>query len=140
MTESGKVIDIKDGRAVVRFERKSACDSCNMCLMRRKDMHIDMTMDNPVGAKKDDTVIVELNPGALTAAAMLVYGIPFIVMAAAITIAFLLKASDVIMGVVAVGFAVLAFAAMVFMQKKVKFRRRPEPKIIRVAQAAGGFK
>lgn len=132
MTETGKVIDIKNGRAVVRFERKAACDNCNMCMMRKKDMHIDMAMDNKIGAVKDDSVAVEMKEGGVTLAALLVYGAPLLVMLGAILLAYLLKAPDYIVGIVAVAACLLAYTVLFVATRKLKLKKKIDPEIVRI--------
>ena len=141
VTETGKVIEIKGDKAVVRFERKTACDNCKMCLMRKKDMHIDMPMENKVGAKVDDSVVVEIKKGNLTFAAALVYGVPLLVMVLAVVIAYLLDAKEYVIGIVAVAAGVLAYATLFVVNKYVSLRHKPDPAIVKiVTEKKSGFK
>lgn len=138
MTEHGKVIDIKDDKAVVRFMRTAACDNCNMCLMRRKDMYIDITVDNKLSAVVDDTVAVQIKEGGVTWAAIVIYGIPLLIMAGAMLLATLLKAPEYIVGLVAVASLVFAFTA-IFVTNKVIFKKwkinkKIEPAMLKIVK------
>jgi len=133
MTESGKIIELRgDGKAVVRFVRTDACAYCKLCSMRGGDEHIDMAMDNKLSAKIDDAVIVQMKDGGMGLIAILLYGIPLLLMAAAILITILLKAQDYIIGTVAVAVCVAAYGVIYLINKKVKPKRRLAPEMVKI--------
>ncbi|MDR1092989.1 MAG: SoxR reducing system RseC family protein [Clostridiales bacterium] len=135
MIEIGKVIEIKpDGRAVVRFDRKASCDKCSMCMMSKKDMHIDYAMDN-AGAKEGDAVSVDLSAAALSVATLIVYVLPLLFALAA----FLLTRGvderiqlGAVLGAVAVSFGIAAFADAKYFKRK-----RLRPRMVKIMRNEG---
>ncbi len=72
MTESGIVIGIDSGMALVRINRKAACQSCGMCGMTSGSPHADVRAQNSMGAKEGDVVTVRFFPrGGLISGALL---------------------------------------------------------------------
>ena len=65
--------------------RHSSCESCGACGMGAKPS-IDFMLNNDIGAKVGDRVVIELHSKALFKAAFLVYAIPLV----ALIIGFLL--------------------------------------------------
>ena len=59
MKEVGVVHKTKGSFAVVRFERKTACENCNMCLKPREEMYVELRLKNKLNAKVGDIVEVE---------------------------------------------------------------------------------
>lgn len=96
MLEEGKVIALKEGKAVIRFQRKSACDKCGMCGFMPKDPHIDVAVDNALNAVLEDTVRLEVTAGFVLKSALIVYLIPLVSGAVGLFAANLLDANDLI--------------------------------------------
>ena len=133
MLETGTIIEIKDGgQAVIRFERKSSCGKCNLC-MGKKDAHIDYTVENADGAKEakvGDRALADLNAAALTLSALIVYVMPLIFAA----VAFLATRGldERIRFGAALGAIVLSFAAAALLDAKCFRRKRLRLKIVKV--------
>ncbi|GHV01355.1 hypothetical protein FACS1894211_10930 [Clostridia bacterium] len=130
MNETGKVTKIKpDGRAVVRFDRKASCESCNMCMSKR-NMYIDYTLENTANAKAGDTVIVDLSTAALSIATLIVYVLPI----AAALVAFMVTwgMDQRIQFGAALGAVGAAFALAAVLDAKYFKRKRLKPKMIKI--------
>lgn len=81
MKEIGVVHKIKGGFATVRFERKTACENCNMCLKPRDEMYVELRLKNSLNANIGDKVEVTMGQKAVLTSSFIVYVMPLIVMA-----------------------------------------------------------
>ncbi|MBE7045088.1 MAG: siderophore-interacting protein [Ruminococcaceae bacterium] len=78
MTEAGIVIKTEEKRALVQVIRKSACgEHCVHCGACAKNT-VEIWAKNPVGAKKGESVLLELSDQKIYRAAFLVYLLPLI--------------------------------------------------------------
>ena len=91
MKEVGFVHKIKGGTATVRFERKTACENCNMCLKPREEMYVELKLKNSLNAKVGDKVEVTMGQRAVLTASFIVYVVPLLVMAIALGATFKLE-------------------------------------------------
>jgi sigma-E factor negative regulatory protein RseC len=79
IVETGKIIEIKDGRTVVLVSRNSACAGCsakNACHGFGGSSESTIIVDNRVGARVDDVVEIGVGEGGLVAASFIVYILP----------------------------------------------------------------
>ncbi|MDD6045014.1 MAG: SoxR reducing system RseC family protein [Clostridia bacterium] len=77
LRQTGRVIELKNELAVVRFQRSDACGHCNACFhfgSTEADIEIENTCDAVVG----DIVTIELHSGSMFKASAIAYGIPLI--------------------------------------------------------------
>ena len=81
MRETGVVSKVKGKFATVRFDRKTACEHCNMCLKPREANYVELRLPNTLNAAVGDKVTVAMGNRAVLAAATLVYVLPLIPMA-----------------------------------------------------------
>lgn len=122
MIEIGKVFNIKsNGIATVRFDRKTACENCNMCLKPREENYVELRLKNTLNAKAGDTVKVVMGKRAVLTASVIVYLIPLALMAIALIATFKLDqliSFGVSMGTLAVGFIIVAVIDKLIIRKK----------------------
>ncbi len=78
MLERGVVAKVKGNKATVRFDRKSACDSCHMCAVTKDGMKVEVVVENKLHAVVGDFVSVEMGEKFVLTAALIVYIIPLI--------------------------------------------------------------
>jgi Positive regulator of sigma E activity len=97
MQEIGTVIKLKDKYAVVRIERKSACNDCGMCAFGTDKPHIDITVLNTIKAKENDKVILEMQSGNIAKISIIAYFVPLLFGGAAFIISSLLNAEEWVM-------------------------------------------
>ena len=76
MQEVGKVIKIKKNIATVRVNRNSACGSCGMCAIKPKDLYVDIQIENTLGAKVSDEVLIDVTSGGVAKMSLMAYLIP----------------------------------------------------------------
>ncbi|MBO4554532.1 MAG: SoxR reducing system RseC family protein [Clostridia bacterium] len=122
MTERGVVVKVKGKRATVRFDRRTACDSCHMCAVTRDGMKVEVVIENTLGANVGDFVEVEMGQKFVLTAAVIVYLIPLVLVALGVGIGVLFRELvQVILAVVGlvVGF-VIAFLLDKFVIRKKK--------------------
>lgn len=108
MTERGVVAKIKGKKATVRFDRRSACDSCHMCAVTRDGMKVEVVIDNTLNANVGDFVEVEMGEKFVLTAAAIVYIIPLILVGAGIGFGTLV--SELAQILMAVGGLIIGFA------------------------------
>ena len=91
MKEIGFVHKVKGSTATVRFERKTACENCNMCLKPKEEMYVELKLKNTLNAKVGDKVEVTMGQRAVLTASFIVYVFPLIVMSIVIACTFKLE-------------------------------------------------
>ncbi|MBR4800160.1 MAG: SoxR reducing system RseC family protein [Clostridia bacterium] len=122
MTERGVVVKVKGKRATVRFDRRSACDSCHMCAVTRDGMKVEVVIENTLGANVGDFVEVEMAQRFVLTAAIIVYLIPLALVAFGVGLGVLFNELTQILlavGGLVLGF-VIAFLLDRFVIKKKK--------------------
>ena len=72
MKEIGFVHKVKGSTATVRFERKTACENCNMCLKPKEEMYVELKLKNTLNAKVGDKVEVTMGQRAVLTASFIV--------------------------------------------------------------------
>ncbi len=137
MRETGVVHKVRGRFATVRFDRKAACENCNMCLKPREANYVELRLENTLNAAVGDKVEVAMGDRAVLTAALLVYAVPLIVMGAALGFTYTLELWICL--TVSFGAMIFAFAAVSLIDRFV-LRRRPEymPKMIAIVSAASG--
>lgn len=122
MTERGVVAKVKGKRATVRFDRRSACDSCHMCAVTKDGMKVEVVVENTLGANVGDFVEVEMGEKFVLTAAAIVYVIPLVLTGAGIGFGTLInELAQILMafGGLIIGF-VIAFLLDRFVIRKKK--------------------
>ncbi|HHX48901.1 MAG TPA: SoxR reducing system RseC family protein [Clostridiales bacterium] len=80
MEEIGVVYKVsKSNFATVRFDRRTACENCNMCLKPREQNYVELKIKNTINAKEGDKVKVMMSNKAVITASLLVYIVPLII-------------------------------------------------------------
>ena len=128
MIEIGKVFSIKpNGMTTVRFDRKTACENCNMCLKPREVNYVELRLKNTIGAKVGDTVKVVMGKRAVLTASVIVYLIPLALMAIALVATHMLDqliSFGIGMGTLAIGFIIVAVIDKLIIRKKSDYLPR----------------
>ena len=122
MTERGVVVKVKSKRATVRFDRRTACDSCHMCAVTRDGMKVEVVIENTLNANVGDFVEVEMAQRFVLTAAVIVYLIPLALVALGVGLGVLFNQLTQILlavGGLVLGF-VIAFLLDRFVIKKKK--------------------
>ena len=117
MTERGVVVKVKGKRATVRFDRRSACDSCHMCAVTRDGMKVEVVIENTLGANVGDFVEVEMAQRFVLTAAVIVYLIPLVLVALGVGVGVVF--SELVQVILAVAGLVVGFVIAFLLDKFV---------------------
>jgi sigma-E factor negative regulatory protein RseC len=75
MKETGRVVETLGRDALVEFERTSACESCGAC-RRFGAQTMRLTLQNAIGARPGDRVVVEMDAKSVVSASLWAYAFP----------------------------------------------------------------
>lgn len=77
MKEKGKVIEVKENKAIVLMEKNERCEKCGICnkLIERQPF---IEAENEINAKEGDSVIVEIDEDLFLKICLFIYGMPLI--------------------------------------------------------------
>ena len=132
MVETGKVIKLKGDRAVIRVDRKSACDNCRMCAIKPKSPHIDIILKNEVNAKIEDWVEIEIDDHVVVKSSLVVYTIPLITAFFGLLIGFLAFKEAAYQLIMFTGFLLVGFVVVFFIDKLIKNNKKYKQRITRI--------
>lgn len=99
-----RVIEVKDGKALVRTTRLSMCAHCHAEDEIKNKSIFETWIDNPSGAKPGDFVHVEMAPKQFLLGVFILFGIPLIGLFIGITAASLIHFANPLAGQIALGF------------------------------------
>lgn len=133
LIETGKVIKLKGNKAVIRVDRKSACDKCRMCALKPKSPHIDIALNNEINAKIDDTVEIEMADHVVIRSSLFVYIIPLITAFIGLLIGLVFD-NVVYQLLLFTGFLIMGFVVLIFIEKLVRNNKKYQQKIVRVVK------
>ncbi len=127
MRQTGIVLSAQGNTATVRFQRSSACGKCNACFHLGKS-EADIELDNALGAKPGDRVIIELHGKTVVKASVIVYGVPLVALIAGIAIGS--AAGDLYAALAGVLFAAGAFFLLRALEPRFSRMREFKPRMI----------
>ena len=136
MIETGQVIAEKGQQAVVRIQRKKACEHCGMCKKGEEGMEI--TLDNALGAKEGDRVEIAMGDRMVLNASVIVYAIPllFLLMGAALGYIFSpalgIGERDLAAAISGIVFTALSYSIVRTIDKRVSEKKGYRPRITRI--------
>lgn len=88
MKEIGEVVKVDKNFTAVKISRRSECDKCGMCGMKKHMPFVEVKAANTAGAKVGDTVEIETGGKIKVVSVLLVFLVPLILLAAAIVIGY----------------------------------------------------
>ena len=126
MTEKAKVVR-DEGVLRAEIVRTEACAKCGACNFGKKER---LLYPLPEGDfREGDTVEIELSDRAVTKAAFLAYGMPFICLMAGLAVGCRLFERELYQALTAIGFTVIGLIYLYFTEKKRKQSGRYECRI-----------
>lgn len=131
MTETGIVVKLKGSFATVRFDRKTACENCNMCFKPREQNYVEIRVKNELGAKEGDKVKVAIGKRAVLTASFIVYIIPLLLVGIAVGITSRFTNEWITLGV-GLGTLAVSFLLLIPIEKKVKRKRGYYPSMAEI--------
>ncbi len=135
MTERGVVVKLK-GRAVVRFDRRGACDKCRMCAVTRDGMKVEALVENILGANVGDFVEVEMGERFVLTAAVIVYIIPLVLVGLGVGIGSLFSQTTQL--VLAVGGLIAGFLTAYLLDRFVIRKKKGFAPVMKRSQKTSG--
>lgn len=124
MKEVGVVHKIKGSMATIRFERKTACENCNMCLKPKEEMYVELKLKNSLNAKVGDKVEVTMGQRAVLTASFIVYMLPLLLMAIVIVCTYQLEVWVSLvasLGSMVIGFICVSLIDKLIIRKKADY-------------------
>ena len=131
MKDVGKVIKTENG-IVVRIDKKTECGRCGMCAFPKNASHVDLNATADVEVNVGDEVTVETSENLKFLSALLIFGVPLLLIGACVLIGLLVFKSDLITLASAVVVTVLYFIVLHFIDKKIFKDKKYTTKIIDV--------
>lgn len=132
MNEVGQVVKLKKNYAVVRFDRKSACDSCHMCAVTKDGMKVETVIPNTLNVNVGDFVEVSMGDKFVLTAAAIVYIIPLLLVGAGIGIGTLF--SEIVQIILAVVGLVVGFGIALLLDRVVRKKKGFSAQMVRIAE------
>lgn len=90
MKEIGTVVQLDKNKALVLFERSSACQSCGRC-QRAEGAHMQVWLPNTKQAEVGDKVCIELGAKGMLRATWLAYIFPLVMLFAGVAAGYYLR-------------------------------------------------
>lgn len=132
MEQQGYIIEIIDEQtAKLKMQRHSACASCGKCASTSEKKDIIVEVDNKLGAKKGDRVLVNMESINVLKAAAIVYILPLIGLIGGTIIAYYIQQAlqitnniEITSGIT--GLALMLASFLILKKKDHKFRESRE--------------
>lgn len=132
MREVGTVLNTKGEFAEVKVDKKDACSKCGMCLFSENASHTIISCENKVGAKKDQTVLIEMAQRGKLLGIFLIFVIPLILIGASVLISLLVIKNELWTPVLSVVSIAVWYLILSLIDKKIKKRTGFCPSIIEI--------
>ena len=130
MRESGLVVKSDSQKATVRLDKKSECASCGMCLFPKNANSIEFSVDNTVGAKEGDTVIIERREETKLLGALLAFLVPLILIGLSVFITYQFIGKEIWILFLSVIFILLWYTILAIIDKRLKNNVRFNAEIV----------
>ncbi len=128
--ETGIVISVQRGSALVRLKRKTGCDGCKACLAGKEAGYMHASVRDPIGVTVGDWVNIDFHKASAAASGFILYILPLIMLAAGYFVGEALArwlglpSADETMGI-SVGLAFFALTFLgIFLQQKI-MKKKP---------------
>ena len=131
MKERAEVLKTDKNIATVKIERNSECASCKMCGFKKDSAFVKVRATNNIGAKKGDSVIIELQKDNRLAASFLVYIVPLFFAFAGLLIG-KFTGSEVWAFFLCLIMLVLGYIIIAFIDKKLSQKKGYSPEIVQI--------
>ena len=132
MIETAKVVEVRGAKCVVRVDRRSACDKCGKCAFPERTNHLDIELDNGVGAKIGDYVELNMTGDKVLFAGFAVYLIPLLLGGAALWLATLFVAHILFQLLICLGGVAIGYIITVVIDRAVRKRQSFTPVVTKI--------
>ena len=127
----GLVVGLSAEMAQIRFLRGKQCANCGACLTAGEN-EMEIALENTLGAKVGDRVVVDLSPKRVVQASLLAYAVPLAFLIAGVFLGGLV--SDwfgLVLGVVACG---LAYGILRLVDHQNRKKHQFQPRMERILE------
>jgi len=132
MIEVGVVHKLtRSGFAVVRFDRKMACENCNMCFKPKEENYVELKVKNDLGAKEGDRVSVQMGERAVLTASFWVYVVPLVLVGIVILSTYKLPSEWISIGA-SLGTLVVSLAGLTLVDRIYRKKKGFFPMMTRI--------
>ena len=132
MIETGKVVGLEKNKAKVEVDKKDECSKCGMCLFANGAKSTVFTCENPVGAKVNDLVEIEMTGRGKLSGAVLVFLVPLILIGLSAVLSLLVIRKEMWMLYLSLISVSLWFFVLSFIDKKFKNKKGFIPVISKI--------
>jgi|AGTN01.1.fsa_nt_gi Positive regulator of sigma E activity len=130
MDETGIIRKISGGFAIVRFDRKAACEHCKMCIPKEGG-YVEVKVRNAFGAKVGDKVKVSMGERAALTASVIVYVVPLAITAAALAACYKFVEAWLAL-VISVAALAVSFVAVSLIDRKLRAKKGYFPEMVEI--------
>ena len=134
MVETGKVKKIEGDVAIVTVDKKTECSKCGMCAFPKNANQIDIRAKNGVGAKKDQTVVIETTGDGKLTGIFLAFLVPLILIAVAGVIGLIVIESEIWFFLLSLIFIALWYTILAILDKKLVFLNRFCARVVEIKE------
>ena len=132
MQEIARVEKVDGKTATVRVDKKDECSKCGMCLFPKNANYLSFKADNTLGAKPNDSVLIEREEGAKLTAIILVFLVPLVLILVSSLVSILLIQKEIWMLWLSLILVSLWFIVLSFIDKKYGKLQVQATKIIQI--------
>ena len=140
MTEVGSVVSVNGNAVVVAMRTSVACEKCGLCLASSDGKEVLLLARNDVGARRGDTVEIEIGAGKVLVAAFALYMLPVLMTIVGFLVGSAISGgseeSSLPIGL-SVGFLVVSFLGVWVFDLKVRRAERRDAIVTRVLSDGG---
>ena len=125
MRETGIVTDVMDGEIKIKISRVSSCgENCTACGGCKNKEHY-IVASNDIGAKKGDSVIVQMSAESILKASFIAYIIPLIMIVLGYYAGMFLTDNEGVSALIGFLFMAVTFTVLHLYDKKVSEKYKP---------------
>jgi len=135
VTETGVVVSVKHGAAVVSMPMCGGCKSCGICVVGEGGPEVLLLAKNELGAVEGNTVEIEISAGKVVSAAFIIYLVPVFLTIIGFMVGNWITGGDeeaVLPIVLAVVFLVLSFVGVALYDLRLRKTETHEATVARI--------
>ena len=125
----GLVVGLSGESAQIRFLRGKQCANCGACLTAGEN-EMEITLENTLGAKVGDRVVVDLSPKRVVQASLLAYAVPLAFLIAGVFLGGLV--SDLFGLILGVAACALAYGVLRLVDRRNRKKHSFQPRMERI--------
>ena len=131
MKEIAEVVKADKNVATIKIERKSDCYACNACSFKNNANYVKLRAINTIGAKKGDSVVVEMESNNRLTASFLVYILPLIFAAIGLLIGSFFD-SEIWMFIICLTMLIVGYIIISIIDKRLTNKKGFSPEIMQI--------